>query len=68
MASFVRQTFELTGIRVALDSEGVEIFYKDHGNEDLAYFDPKTRNDANQMCIVLKLAAAHLEKLGKGLK
>ena len=69
MASWVTQTFDIkeADTRVVLDSGGVQVFYGKFGNDDQVYFDPKTRDEANQMAIVLKLAAQHLERVGKKL-
>ena len=69
MASWVTQTFDLklSETQVTLDSDGVQILYAKYGNHDWIYFDPKTREEANQMAIVLKLASQHLEKVGKDL-
>lgn len=76
MASFIKQTYELPdGItKVVLQADGVAFTRELRGGgssrllPDRVVFGPCTVDEANQMSVVLKLAAAHLEKMVKGLK
>lgn len=65
MASWIKQTFELDDMRIVLTSSGVTIIEDKTGRE--VNLKPITRDEANQMSVSLKLAAARLEGIGKVL-
>lgn len=69
MARWIDQTLHVSNnAEIVLRSGSVVIQIADNqGWDGYATFQPKTREDAASMALSLRLAAKHLEEVGKGI-
>ena len=69
MARWIDQTLHVSdSAEIVLRSGSVVVQIADNqGWDGYATFQPKTREDAASMALAMRLAAKHLEEVGKGL-
>jgi hypothetical protein len=70
MARWINQTLHVSNTaEIVLRSDSVKIQIADNqGWDGAAVFAPGNREDAASMALSLRLAAKHLEEIGKGLE
>lgn len=70
MARWINQTLHVSqDAEIVLKENSVVVQIADNqGWDGFATFDPSSREEAATMALSLRLAAKHLEEIGKGLK
>ncbi len=65
--AWVRQRFEMDGVRVTLDEHDVEIKIQDGPIPVAIVLEPDTQQEAHGYAMLLRRAARRLEEIGRGL-